>query len=754
MSGAGDADQAAKDIPAPAKDDEPKAAAESSEKTDGEQKPPTPNLFDPTTASLVGSDAATRAAYQQGKQNLRIGGSGAVVTGSEFDQLVIGDVTHVYAAGVTRPDPGPVRSEELARIRASYVEVAGYETTLDMLRNRRLILLRGPAGTGRATTALHLLDELTNGRVFRLDHGVEVHSWQADDLETGRGYLHELPTSGATELTEVHLDRLSASLENKNCSCVLIVGHNFPLTSAVAGYVTNHSPPSFEQLLRRHVTWKMPAAEVEVRERLRSLADLTEIRETLGPAPHVAEVVDLAHLLVEHHQQTLSIDDVVARCATFIDNEVAGWFDDVRDTPPDQSGERALRLIGYRIALATLNRTSQHLVAEAGEKLGRLLICTSDPLREPGRPVFAAEHHWWLEASRGHVEQSDVAFGDATVSVALAAYDKDRMPVAVLGQVWRRHHNARAPLLRWLNELAEDPQPDVWVRAAQTAGLLCTLDFADVFHNLVDDWASDDDPRRRMVAAYAIEQAARGPEAGDAVREVISRWKRSEDVARRWTASAALGRSLGPIAVQDALDDLLALGTWPEDEISPLAGVAGQSIARLLTHGDVDPVTHRLLDWWRDRPQRRARDVILLATIKAANTKVGDLDDIEFFTSGAGRNRWPLLAGRSGWPLLLALRDEDPQLAAPFADLVWRTLDTARSRAAALEVVTQWIRCAEKDRSCLPVLVEFLRSLYSEPRLQHLVAGLRSQWHQPLAADVADYLQQGLVTSRNGVGAP
>ncbi|MDQ3763194.1 MAG: hypothetical protein M3460_16600 [Actinomycetota bacterium] len=351
-----------------------------------------------------------------------------------------------------------------------------------------------------------------------------------------------------------------------------------------------------------------------------------------------------------------------------------------------------------------------------------------------------------------------MAFGDTTVPMQLAAFNDDRMPVAVLAHVWRQHHNARTPLLRWLNELAISPQPDMWVRAAQAAGLLCALDFADVFHELLDGWGSADDTRRRIVAALALDQAASNPEARPAVQYVLDRWKHKGNEARRWTAAVALGRSLVLDRTENSLGDLLALGTWREDEGDPVANVASDSIARLLALGGIETVLHRLFDWLDSRRQS-VRDVALLAIIKAANIKVGEFDDIEFFTSGAGQDRWPMLASRDSWPLLLALQDEDAQLAEPFADLLWHALDTARSRSAAQKALTTWIRCGEKDRSCLLSLIAFLRLLAEDPgsarRLQHLVNNLRAQWEEPLANDVADYLlKHALADSRNGVRTP
>jgi hypothetical protein len=403
-----------------------------------------------------------------------------------------------------------------------------------------------------------------------------------------------------------------------------------------------------------------------------------------------------------------------------------------------------------------LNRTSQHFVAEAGERLAIRLIRARSPRREPGRPVFSSEHHYWLEASRGHVLPGFALVGDATVPVQLAAFADDRMPVAVLAHVWRWHHNARGPLVSWLDDLAGDVHPDVWVRAAQAAGLLCGLDFSDVFRHLVNGWAGDSEEHRRIVAAFALDQAAQNPAVLPAVHEVIDAWKSDGDEPHRWTAAATLGYDFGFATVEKALDDLLILGTWREDDGCPIAGIASHSIAGLLAHGAVEPVVRRLLRWLDDRRQV-VRDLALLVIVRLANAKVSDLWDAGMFATESGRDRWPLLAHRGRWPLLLALQDEQPKFTESFADLMWRALDTARSRSAGLDAVSQWIRCRERDPRYLCALAAFLLLLADATgakRLRHLVATLRTDLQRPLSPNIADYLDSVLTKSHNGVDTP
>ncbi|MGH3966002.1 MAG: hypothetical protein ACRDRY_22590 [Pseudonocardiaceae bacterium] len=311
MSGDADVAQAADGAEPPAKEGDQKGPAAGSEAPDGQEKPPDP--FDSVMQSPYGGDArAAGDAYRRGRQNFRVKGPGAVVTDSRIDNVVVGNVTYLFAPRPVRLTSGPVRTEDLERIRARYVPVTEYDTALDLLQDRHLILLRGSGGTGRTTTTLHLLDAVTGGQISRLDPEVEVHSLRADDLKDGCGYLVELPTSRAAALTLMHLDRLSALLEEKSCWCVLIVGRDFSPIASISGYVADCGRLDIDKVFNQYLNRETRTADTGIREELLALAAAPTVRDALGPAPSPAEVVDLVHHLVVSSQQR------VPRCIKWV----------------------------------------------------------------------------------------------------------------------------------------------------------------------------------------------------------------------------------------------------------------------------------------------------------------------------------------------------------------------------------------------------------------------------------------------------
>ena len=97
------------------------------------------------------------------------------------------------------------------------------------------------------------------------------------------------------------------------------------------------------------------------------------------------------------------------------------------------------------------------------------------------------------------------------------------------------------------------------------SGLLCSVDFAQTFTELIDpaaraplrrsagpDEQDDEDNsagppwrHRREFAALALDHAARDPAVQPVVQKTLKRWRRDRDPALRSTAATALGYDIG-----------------------------------------------------------------------------------------------------------------------------------------------------------------------------------------------------------------
>lgn len=696
---------------------------------------------DPFADALGGTaGAGIDQAYRTWVGNVE--SAGAFVGGGNIGVLNIS--TGVDLQSRLRQAPGPVPREVLDRLTSRYALVAGYETFVSRLASTRLLLLRGAPGTGRVTTGLRLLAEIA-GDVARLSPETDLRSIARDNLEHGVGYLLELATASAISLSTAHVDRLRDLLAQCECYLVVVAPHDIRYRNAFDGYIVDCPLPDPQQVLGQ-------AIEDEARKRpdlaeaLRRAAADAKLNGS-GAARTPSEVGWFVTHLVSRVPGTITPDDLARLSTECLYRHVAGWFEPLANVPPTAEADEQVRLAAFQVALAVFNGTPFDLVAEAGEKLTRRILTARSPRRTPGRPVFANYREDYLANSRAHLAPGVIKFLGASAPATFAAYDDERLPYAVLRHVWGLH-NLRGPLVSWLQSLSDDNRPFVYTRAALALGLLSSWDFSYTFHELIEPWAKSPDKggRRQWVAAIALDQASRNSEVQPVVLEALENWCRKGTFAQRRTGATALGYAVGLRDPAKALKELRKLGCWKD---GALASVASWAIARIFGGGVIEPVLDALRGWLDD-DRLAVRQLGMLAVLRIAAMKVSELDDLDL-TGQVAESQWNRLAGRSRWPLLVALSADDPALLDPLADLVWRVTRSAQAQLSAKDVLAQWVRAGEKDRSCVGQVGRFLALLGDDDsdreRLLHLVDALRRDRDEPLPSDIADRLARAITTN-------
>lgn len=744
--------------PPPEKAPDPEPAAETKSTPAKADKRPGKDAGDSGDAErdAVGDDRSASEAYLRGRESLRSEGNTASAHKSKVKNLIGGNyhTTKIFADTGTKKTSGLVREKVLERIRATFAFVAGYERMRDTMRETRVIVVRGLPQTGMTTTAVRLLDEVTDGKVARLDLTSGITSIRERDLTKKHGYVVRLTTLGPHGgPTEVELDALAELLGKRKCWCIVL-----DTTGADHGglgdYAFDYSPPHNDDVLRKHVEWRLADQADQLDDVLR-LADDDMIVAAMGVQRTLADVVRLAELLVQHARGRLEFDDVVAGCAGLVADQMTSWFACLRHMAPSGKNNKndSAALAAFRIALAVLNISSYHQVVEAAQQLEALMVAEIDRSDAKGPLASVSlDRHNALTMSRAHAFPGVVTYGvDAVVNGELVRYLDDRFPIAVLDHVWSEYHWVRAPMVTWLSGLGEAESPIIWVRAAQAAGALTSIDFHYGYHRLVGPNVIAETTQQRRFAAIALDQASQDERSHDIVAAFLRRWRRSGSEEARWTAAATHGFGQGLDDIDATLDALRVLGT-PDESLDALEGpyrkgimitVVSRSLSSLLAFGAVEPILSTLNTWANhERTSMRtlARETVL-RLVKQRGFHFTYLD-----VSG-GRNYRGQLPRHERWPLLLALQHGDPSLADPIATLL-RTVLRGNSGEEVADSFRSWITISQRDPACLTALEEFLPLLVEVPsdagRLIHLVTMLRREWADPLRADVADAVETAL----------
>ncbi|MEU8519403.1 hypothetical protein [Streptomyces sp. NPDC048577] len=674
---------------------------------------------------------------------------------------------------------GPVPDEELRALRRIHVEPQGYSRLRDALRARRLLVLGAAPGTGRTSTALSLLDEVTASagpgpghaagpRVLRVDPDGGVRGLVAlaasSDAAPGddggpdlpsTGYLLELALArpGAVPPDAMDLDGLAAALDAHGSFAVIVVPLGSAANPLLAGRYGMLCPPAptrellttrLRERLEDHVAAGGPsgaddaAARVEaLLGRAESLVDRRDVRDAVGLGDlRPAEAELLASLLAGHLLDEVSSEELLAGCRSLAADQAQEWFTGVdrtlattpeADDPTTRANAAALfHPVAFRIALAVLGGAPHSAVAAAAHLLTWELSVQCDPENAPARPLFCDDPVSDLALSRAELTDGRGEVAGAEVDARLIWYRGSALPSAVLAEVWDRHFPARTPVVRWLRLLADDPRPHIWMRAAVAAGELCVRDFDHGYAELVRPLAEASGPRRRIFAATTLDQAAGHPSHARAVRTLVADWSRSGTKPLRWTAAMTLGYGSAAATTDDALDALARIGV--RDDGEQLA-VASFNVVRLLALPDSATVLRRMADWTHHK-RAAHQDLGLVTTVRLALSEVD-----EVLTDGPGSP----LADLGDWPLPLALAVTRPELVGPMADLMWTALNTARSRDVAVDSLEVLLRSAvRKDGTewTRPGLAALLPALATEEhdrrRLDWLLRRMMNDPENPL----------------------
>lgn len=566
---------------------------------------------------------------------------------------------------------------------SAYVEPDWYDEAFERLAHRKLLVISGPAGTGRYTAALHLLRKVLRGggpvQVRQLP--VEVcadPTWTPPIRGCGYVVLDEQPSAprrvrgskplvSAEVLDDVWLTRARELLDKEGSFLVVVTG---PPRGKLAVAAKRH------EFVLENVTAPNPHDVFESRLRcsdLKAVADvLRELRATdidalLRERPRPGFAVRAAAEIVT---AVGNRDDLTAVVAGLRDpqEQVSEWFGDTVD-PAE---------IAFAVATSVLEGCGYLTVSDSAADLHRELAGKAAEPVTHMRRLLRSDHPW-----------IELVTGTGPVAGEIVRFRNADLRLTVLSHAWHELDGMRDAIQRWLRDLAGHSDVEVRARAATAAGFLARGDFQHALHTYLLQWAGSDVPEERHSAALALGVVGLNEEYADRVWRLLGDFaeqsKRDDGLPLPQTAALAAGGLAGlarPSSALRLLRELLAADDWSLLEPSAL------SVARLVEDGaDADAMP--VLRSWTDEHRRGDFAVkVLIAFVIAARPPK------------SGRTaRWPALLRKS------ARHHED-------LPVLWaRALGERRARPLALDVLREWLRLAEHDRAAYDAVLDVLAGI-------------------------------------------
>ncbi|MFF4671038.1 hypothetical protein ACFY1C_14370 [Streptomyces sp. NPDC001279] len=487
---------------------------------------------------------------------------------------------------------GRVPPEDLHRLRELYVDPGSYSGLAKHLAKYGVAVLRGAPGSGRYTTALLAVQKVMDTDVVVLDAqaGVRRLVRERGGLQASRG--HVIESDGAEWVNDLRPQMLMRLREAtyRRSPLVIVVDDQTPV-GGLTGHVVEHEAADGMRfkVLERHLTVLLGDRPSDCRK----LLEHARLREDLRGRRSMAEVSGLAGQLVRRVHAGDDIDQIVQGLGAELRAEAAKLLGPPQKARADGSKAQEVSLWSraFLLACAVLDGITLSRVSRESHRLAELLHGVRSPSSVPEIPLFEESVRDWS----GH---SDVEFTDQVGNPVESRHPECRVRIkrrglgeAVMEVLWHDHTGARGALLEWLDSLVLRREEDIRVSAAQTVGLLATLDWAYVHEELLVRWASDKGEhadRRRFAAAWALERAVTDPLLASRVQRLLWRWSQQHEF--RACAQLAYGTQIG--------------AKFPAEALSSLERIAGSgmksvwaAVREIYAAGSRVQVLERLADW-------------------------------------------------------------------------------------------------------------------------------------------------------------
>lgn len=476
----------------------------------------------------------------------------------------------------------------------NYLEPEGYRTALDLLSERRVLVLACPPGTGRTAAALNLLAEAlvmsgtADGGCHTVTDPDAVFATGWEPPVRGAGYLLQLDdeSAGAHNWRRIEagwLTYTASRLVKADAFLIVVPG---PVTGAAATVAlrTGHVVQGLGVIdplavVERHALGAEPSdTDVRaLRERLARSGALDALRERPEPrtAVRLAEVVraggDLAVEVGRIRHPGELVDE---------------WF--ARHEDP--------AAVSFALAAAVLEESTYLTVSDAAMALYALLVPgRAAPPSVRFRDRMALEQAW-LDVARpaGHAGPPIVVFRNPLVRRA------------VLDYAWTCLDGQRDTVLRWLRSLLGHPDLGARARVAVAAGVMAWGDHRHALHRFLRTWAAHTTWPVRQAAATGLAVVAGRPELADDVWALLNEWAAGGATAAQrrlaGTAVTAVGGFLGKGDPRRATA-LLRMALDHGDDWSNVTSVAWSAL-HLVEQGRGAEVVAALAEW--SQPQDRS----------------------------------------------------------------------------------------------------------------------------------------------------
>jgi len=538
------------------------------------------SAFDDSALDDPAEDGSSTFAERMGGLPPGIRVLGNVVFANTLHGGVHATETGAPNAPIRQIRAGTVDRSELLFVQRVFAEPKDYHKARALLR-RHVLVLSGPPGSGRRTTALHLLIDREIEQVVAVDPESGFASLTGKQLRGGAGYLLDVTDPEAlSALGPAGIDALVCGLREAGAYLVVTAPKECrTISGGWQTYLFEAASPEPGAVLRAHLDERLGEHWPEEHPNLVDEEIDKVLTSCQGPGEVAGFAWDLVGVALGRYDKARVLTALGSRGR----EEVANWF--AQSTHADNWA--------FMLSAAVFEAHDYSMVEERADSLASHLrvLATSVPApRQALEPAGNGTNNGWSPVSRSsrlkliHAETPKrpemVSHNSRRYRIEPVRFQRLHWATTVLDHVWSDYPQLRGPLLEWLAET-----PARWGMrevAGMAAGRL--IGSTGGFQPLapISRWARQD-RRRREMAALALGVAAEDAVTATQVRRLLGRWSSPDVTAElRWTAALAYGGAFGTAYPATALTRLIKLARTTDQEV---ATAAGEGVVRLCRSG-------------------------------------------------------------------------------------------------------------------------------------------------------------------------
>lgn len=608
---------------------------------------------------------------------------------------------------------GQLNPHEIAMTVEVYVETAGYQRALEILREKHILILCGDTDMGKRSAAVRLLESFHQETIFEIAPTLE--DLTAFRCQPRQGYLWNTPApEKIASLSRYALDQISREHKEQESHLVVTLTKGLRITSdAAREYLLEWNEcPDGAAVVDKHLAWRLKNESWDVQVEGFDIRGREEIEALANDkARRPSQSVRLAELLVQAARKELSLEELLTSFANLNRQEDAQiWF----ERHPQLNQQLQM------VALAVLHGASFQQIISASKDLRAYL----DPNETPGADAKATQTaevelsisiRQWLSDFEAKVVIREISAEYGRSAIEAVVFNKVGFQSAVLAYVWQELQHWRTPLFNWLVGLGESDNLEYRIAAAMALSEISQYyAFEDVLREAVSPWAKADESSQRRLAAFILMLQGLEKDLSAQVLGLLHHWAKTPGNWRlQWTAATAYGTELGLAYPELAVRDLyeVFLSSNLDLHVSVLV-----TLRHLFESGRQHPhlftVVLRALESWA-RDEGLIRQSVLYIFLELLGSRVSV--DNEF------------------WPTILWLAALDQTYERQFRALFSAALKDIEICELLVDDLQRWLEEADKNHGMYKLIGRVLYALFKSPDAglkvaRRIIADRLKQW--------------------------